>query len=241
MLYIIGLGLNEQSISLEGLEAVKKCNKIYLENYTVEFPYETSELEKVLGKKVVELDRGEVESLRLIGEAKVEDVCLLVYGSPLFATTHISLIEDCRKDEVEVKMIYSSSVFDAIAETGLQLYKFGKIASMPKWNGDENFKPTSFLDFVEENQKIDAHSLILIDIGLDFENALNQLIEANRDNDKKIKFDKILVCSKLGTGERKIFYGSVDELKGKKVLNPFCFIIPGKLHFLENEIINLII
>ena len=38
MLYLIGLGLNEKSISLEGLEAVKKCKKVYLEGYTVDFP-----------------------------------------------------------------------------------------------------------------------------------------------------------------------------------------------------------
>ena len=48
MLYIIGLGLNEKSISLEGIEAIEKCEKIYLESYTVEFPYSFEELEKKL-------------------------------------------------------------------------------------------------------------------------------------------------------------------------------------------------
>ena len=48
MLYIIGLGLNIKGISKEGLEAVKRCKKIYLENYTIDFPYSSSELvEKV--------------------------------------------------------------------------------------------------------------------------------------------------------------------------------------------------
>jgi len=35
MLYIIGLGLgDEQDITLKGLEAVKKCHKVYMEAYT---------------------------------------------------------------------------------------------------------------------------------------------------------------------------------------------------------------
>lgn len=35
MLYIIGLGLgDEKDITLRGLEAVKKCEKVYMEAYT---------------------------------------------------------------------------------------------------------------------------------------------------------------------------------------------------------------
>lgn len=35
MLYIVGLGLgNEKDITLRGLEAVKKCDKIFIEAYT---------------------------------------------------------------------------------------------------------------------------------------------------------------------------------------------------------------
>ena len=32
MLHIIGLGLNEKGISIEGNETLKKCKKVYLEN-----------------------------------------------------------------------------------------------------------------------------------------------------------------------------------------------------------------
>lgn len=35
MLYFIGLGLgNEKDITVRGLEAVKSCEKVFLENYT---------------------------------------------------------------------------------------------------------------------------------------------------------------------------------------------------------------
>lgn len=224
MLYIIGLGLNEKSISLEGIEAIKKCRKIYLENYTVSFPYVVEELEKNIGKKVMNVDRGDVESNKIVNEAKKEDIALLVYGSPLTATTHITLIEEAKKQKVKHKIIYNASVFDAIAETGLQLYKFGKITSIPAFEAD------SFLEVVKDNQKINAHSLILVDIGLEFDKAIKRI--------EKMAKGKVVVCSKLGTENKKIFYGTIKELESKKVEAPFCFVLPAKLHFMEEEVLE---
>ncbi len=231
MLYIIGLGLNERGISKEGLLALEKCKKVYLEGYTVDFPYKLSELH--LGKKkhkIIRLGRTDVESDKLIKEAKSIPIALLVYGSPLFATTHISLILDAQKSGVRTKIIYSASVFDAIADTGLQLYKFGKITSMPKW--ETNFEP-DFMHYVKENQGIHAHSLILVDIGLDFERALIQLKENATEN--KIKLDKVVVCSALGTENQEILYEKLEDLKKKRVNKPFCFIVPEDMHFVEKE------
>ncbi len=35
MLYLIGLGLgNERDVTLRGLDAIKRCSKVYLEAYT---------------------------------------------------------------------------------------------------------------------------------------------------------------------------------------------------------------
>jgi diphthine synthase len=233
MLYLIGLGLNEKGISVGGKEGLKKCKKIYLENYTVEFPYNVKKLEKVVERKIISLGREEVESERLAIEANKEDICLLVYGCPLFATTHMSLLEDCVKHKTKYKIIYASSVFDAIAESGLQLYKFGKVSSMPAWKG--NFRPDSFLDFVKENNKIGAHSLILVDIGLKFEDALKQLVKASKS--KRVKLEKILVCSRLGVDSR-FDYDTLFHLNKKSFKAPFCFVIPSKMHFFEEEVLE---
>ena len=150
MLYLIGLGLNEKGISLEGLEAVKKCEKVYLESYTVDFLYPKENLEKIIGKKISISDREFVENLKILDEAKNVDIALLVYGSPLMATTHITINEEAEKRKVGVKVIQAASVFDAVAETGLQLYKFGKIISIPKWQ--ENYNPESFVNIIKENK-----------------------------------------------------------------------------------------
>jgi len=232
MLYLIGLGLNKYGISKQGIDAINKCSKIYLENYTVNFPYSEKELEEVIGKKIISIGRDIVETDKLIKEAKKEDICLLIYGSPLTATTHISLIEDAKKNKVKYEIIYNGSIFDAIAETGLQIYKFGKITSMPKWS--KSFKPTSFMEIVKQNKTIDAHSLILIDIGLELKDCLEELKESTEE----YELGKIILCSQLGTKDSKIFYKKIEELKKLDVKKPYCIIIPAKLHFLEEEVLN---
>lgn len=237
MLYIIGLGLNLKGISQEGIEYARRCKKIYLENYTVDFPYPVSEISELLGKKVEFADRSKVESLKIVDEAQKIDVALLVYGSPLTATTHITILDECRHSGIPCKVVHAGSVIDAVAETGLQLYKFGKVASMPAWK--KNFEPDSFIEIVKENQSINAHSLILIDIGLDISDALKQL-EKSAEN-HGVKLDKLVVCQSLGTAKQKIFYRDFKTLKEDftNVRKPYCLIIPcEKLHHVEKDFLE---
>ena len=232
MLYLIGLGLSKKGISKEGLEALSKCKKVYLENYTVDFPYTVHQLEEVLNKKIKPLNREEVEDLRIVDESKKMDVALLVYGSPLTATTHVTIINECRHSRVKCKVIHNASIFDAVAQTGLQLYKFGKVASMPAWK--KSFEPTSFMKIVQQNLSQEAHSLILIDIGLDFNKALEQLKKSAQDY--KIPLKKLVVCQEMGTKHQKIRYMPIEELETfRGIKKPYCIILPSKMHFVEKE------
>ena len=235
MLYLIGLGLNYDGISEYGLEIAKRCKKVYLENYTVDFPYSLQQLKDVIGKNIALADRDFIEKFEIIDQAKNCNVALLIYGSPLTATTHISLIQEAKSSGIKYQIIYNASIFDAIGETGLQLYKFGKIASIPAWK--KNYEPDSFIQIIKENQSIEAHSLILIDIGLNFQEALKQLKESAQKNDLKIK--KIIVCQTLGTKKSKIFYKDIEEFEEYSgVRKPYCIIIPSKLHFMEKEMLE---
>lgn len=226
-----------KGISLKGLEAAKKCKKIYLENYTVDFPYPLSELTDVIGKKVEFSDREKVENLSIIDEAQKTDIALLVYGSPLTATTHITLIHEAKLSRVKCKVIHAGSIFDAVAETGLQLYKFGKVTSMPAWQQDKNFTPDSFMEIVKQNQSIDAHSLILCDIGLTFVDGIQQLKTVAENH--KIKLKKLIVCQAMGTKSKKVIYKSLKELEEMRFIrNPYCIIIPGKLQHYEKEVLE---
>lgn len=235
MLYLIGLGLNANGISKEGLEIVKRCKRVYLESYTVNFPYSLGELSESIGKKIEPADREKVESLELVDEAEKMDVALLIYGSPLTATTHISLIQEAKRLGIKYRIIYGASILDAIAETGLQLYKFGKIASMPAWK--KSYEPDSFMKVVQENLSMKAHSLILCDIDLEFQEAVKQLEKSAKNYEIPLK--KLVICQALGTKHRKILYRDFEEVKEYSgIKSPYSIIIPSKLHFLEKEVLE---
>ena len=229
---LIGTGLNEKSLTLEALELIKDSDHVYLENYTVDFPYDKKILEKVIGKKIEELPREKVESEEFIKNAKKQNISLLVYGDSLSATTHSELILTCKKNKVPFNIVHNASIMTAIAETGLQLYKFGKTASMPTWK--DNWKPNSFAQLIEQNLSMDSHTLLLVDIALPIEKAKQQLKEALENH--KLDIKKVIVCSELGVNS-KIQYDKIEKISNK-VKSPFCFIIPGKLHFLEEEFLE---
>jgi len=232
-LLLIGLGLEKKSISVEALKKLRDCEIVYLEDYTVNFPYTIEELQKSLDIKIETLNRSKVEGLDFLDKAKKKDIALLVYGDALSATTHISIIQECRKRKIKYQVFHNASILTAISETGLQLYKFGKTASMPNWKEHTN-KPTSFMSYIKENQSIKAHTLILTDIGLEIKEAINQLQESSKKTKVKIP-EKIIVCSNAGTQNQKIFYDTPSKIQDKKVEMPFCLIIPEEMHFVEEE------
>jgi len=231
-LNLIGIGMNKNSISVEALEVLKKSKKIYLENYTVDFPYPKEELEKSYKVRIAELGRKEVESESVLKEAKSQEISLLIYGDPLSATTHTQLILAAKKQNISYKIFHNASILTAVAETGLSLYKFGKTVSMPNW-GEHKNKPTSFTNYIKQNQSINAHTLLLTDIGLEIFQVISQLQESIN----KIP-EKIIVVSNAGTEKQKMFYDTPENLKQKNIPMPFCLVIPAELHFLEKEMLE---
>lgn len=254
MLNLIGTGLNENALTAEALEAIKASDEVYLENYTVDFPYTIEQLEKTVNKaacsmrksdtqsegltngeiKILPLNRSEVEDESIIEKAKDKTISLLVYGDSLSATTHTQLLLACKKANVQFKVFHNASILTAIAETGLQLYKFGKTSSMPTWT--DSWKPDSFMDYIKQNQSIGAHSLLLVDIGLPIDKAVEQLKQATENHESKI--DKIIVCKNLGTENSQILYDKLEKIKSSDIKSPFCFIIPSELQEMEKEFLE---
>ena len=232
-LHLIGTGMTKNSIPADALESLKQCDKIYLENYTVNFPYPKEELESQYNIKIQELDRARVEDESILEEAKESQVALLVYGDSLSATTHMQLILECKKQNIEYQVYHNASILTTIAETGLSLYKFGKTTSMPNWAEHTN-KPTSFANYIKQNQSIDAHTLILTDIGLKIKPAIEQLKESSEKEELQLP-EKIIALTHAGTPKQKIFYDIPENLQNKNIEMPFCLIVPTALHFLEEE------
>ena len=229
-LYLISLGLNdEKDISLKGLEALKKCSEIYLENYTSFLQVSKEKLEKFYGKKIILANREFVESNFPLEKAKKQNIALLIIGDVFSATTHISLFLEAKKNKIEVKVIHNTSVLTAIGITGLSLYKFGQVISIPS-----NYKQTSSpYENFQVNYKNNLHTLFLLDLDLEIKDALNYLISKGLD-----KKTLCVACEKLGSEKQKIKTASAEKLLKEKFSQPCCLIIPSKLHFIEEEAIE---
>jgi len=237
MLYLIGIGLNnEKDITVNGLEAIKKCDLVYLENYTSKLQVSAEKLEDFYGKKIEIAEREFVESNNILKDAKDKNVALLIIGDVFSATTHIQLILECKKSNIEFRIINNSSILNAVGITGLELYKFGKITSIPFDN--ENI--TAPILVLNRNVSLELHTLFLLDLDpkenkyLTINQAIQYLIKNNIN-----KNTKAVACVALGSVNELIKYASLEVLERIKYDKfPQSLIIPGKLHFIEEEMLN---
>ena len=236
MLYLIGLGLSgESSLTLEGLKALKDSDLVFLENYTGILPeLNVKKLEELITKKVVKLKRGDLEDNEDV-LIKNKTVSILFQGDPLSATTHHELLLRAKEKKIKTKVIHNASIITSVSESGLQLYKFGRIISIPFWS--DSFKPDSYLKFLEENLSNGLHTLCLFDLNpekntfLSVKEALKRVLVSKKINLKT----KVVICSQLGAKNQKIVYDTVKSLEDEVFREPACMIIPGVLHFFEEE------
>src|SRR3989344_8710461 len=163
-LYLVGIGLNdEKDITVKGLEAIRGCDAVYLENYTSIMACGIAQLEKFYGKKVIVADRKIIEhGDGIISAAATKNVALLVIGDPWGATTHIDIMMRCRKAGVDFRVINNGSIITAVGITGLQIYKFGKTTSVPF--PEANFRPETSYEVIRQNRILGLHTLLLFDI-----------------------------------------------------------------------------
>jgi len=240
MLYLISLGLNdEKDISIKGLEIVKKAKEIYLENYTSKMQVSVKEFEKFYNKSIKVVDRDFVEKQieKVFEKAKTQDIAILVKGDVYSATTHIDLYLRAKKANIPVKVILGTSIITAIGITGLNLYKFGKTTSIPFNN--KNVK--SIYETLQTNKKNNLHTLFLLDLDpennkfLSIKEALGYLKNNGLDENTLV-----VGCARIGSDNPTIKAGSLKDILnfnfGKP---PYCLIVPGKLHFVEEEALSL--
>jgi len=246
---MVGIGLgNEKDITVNALEVVKKCDKIYLEAYTSLLDCSPEDMEKIYGKKVIVSDRDLVEKKAedtILQDAKENDVAFLVVGDVFGATTHVDLALRAKKAGIRVKYLFNASIMNAIGVTGLELYKFGKTTSMVFF--EDNWKPATAYDVVEMNKKNKLHTLVLLDIKMDqdrfmtVKQCLKQFLDIE-DDKKKGLFDestKVIGCARIGKDDFLVKYGTIKELMEFDFGKPLhCVIVPGELHFMEEEFLE---
>ena len=246
-LYFIGLGLgNEKDITVNGLEAVKKCDAVYLESYTSILNCKKEDLEKFYGKKIVLARRNLVEEdeNEIIENAKIKNVAFLVAGDPLVATTHIDLFLRAKKEEIKIHVIHNASITNAVGVTGLQVYKFGKTTSIPLENGNVEAP----YDALKDNLSLGLHTLFLLDLNpeeqkfMSINDAIRYLLKVELKRNEKIISEKTLCigCARIGSENQIVKAGAAKDLLKFNFGKPVhCLIVPGKLHFMEEEGLKL--
>ncbi len=241
MLYLIGLGIgSEKDISLKGLEACEKAKEVYAELYTASWPGDFRKLEKMIGKKITIIQRKNMEEevSQLVKRGKSKTIAVLVPGDPLTATTHLNVLMEAREQGVKTDIIHSSSILTAVAETGLSLYNFGKTVTIVRPAKD--YSPTSFYDAAAENRKLGMHTLLLLDIDMDTGEGLEILLKIEQEKKKGlIDSDKFFIAaSGIGSGKGTIMYDKVLELLKRPLDPPAVLILPGNMHFTEEEFLK---
>ncbi len=249
-LTMIGLGLcDERSIPLLGLERMRESDRVLAEFYTsLLVDGAVDRISALIGMEVELLGRGEVEEGGFVVEALRDSdrVCFLTAGDPLMATTHQEIRLSAMREGIEVEVIHSASIQTAAPGiSGLQHYKFGRTTTLAF--PEKGFFPTSPLDVIADNLGRGIHTLVLLDIkaeegrymtiGEGIEMLL-KMEEAEGGGVIGMKL-KAVGIARAGRPDLRAAYGSLDELRNMDFgPPPHCIVIPGKLHFMEEEMLQ---
>jgi diphthine synthase len=179
-----------------------------------------------------------------LDSAKNEGVAFLVVGDVFSATTHTDLYLTAVKEGINVIVINNASILNVIGLVGLELYKYGKTTSIPFHNKDVEAP----YDVVKQNKKNKLHTLLLLDIDAEHNKymTVNEAIEyllrveAKRKEKAFTKQTKCIGVARLGGERPKIISGTAEQLLKKDFGEPLhSLIVPGELHFVEEEAIKV--
>jgi len=250
MLLFVGTGIDGvRGLSLAAIDELDRCDVVYAERFTSSLSErDIDELAKIIKKPVSVVSRWYIEDGREILEnAASRSVALVTYGDPLIATTHAELRTRAVKKSIKTKVMHSASgIFAAIGEIGLQFYKFGRAATIMS-----DFQSArSVYNAIYENLLNGNHSLVLTEFRgdgqgdpffLDPPSAIRSLVEIENDRRLGIILPETfgIVASRVGTASQAILSGALSSLQTRDCgQGPHSIIIPGALHFVEQESIE---
>jgi diphthine synthase len=246
MLVIAGLGLyGLRDLTLGVLEYLRKADRVFVELYTSILPcFDLSKLEELAGKRVTIVRRAELEGAwlrELLKMAERELVMLLAPGDPFIATTHMSLRLEAVKRGIEVKVLPSPSVINAVAaSTGLDFYKFCRPVTIVKPNA--KYFPSTPYHVLRDNLARGLHTLFLLDLDVEkgyamtAHEAVDILLELDRREGEGILDENTLfVAVARATSDDEIVKAFTPRQRPVLGSPPHLLIIPGLLNPVEAE------
>ncbi len=237
-------------MTLRGVDIAKSCDVLYAEFYTsVMAGLDLSRLERIVGKKPNVLSRVQIEEASIIlSEAKERRVGFLVPGDPLVATTHVDLRLRAEKAGIRTRIVHSASISSAVAGvTGLQSYKFGRTVTIPA-SSSEKF-PGSVYHCLKDNLSLGLHSLLLLEIDVEgkqlitIPEAIRALLKFSETISKGAMDQRTLMVgvARLESPDMVVRAGSAERLMRTDFGGPpHTLIVPGSLHFMEAEALEVL-
>ena len=253
MLYLVGAGIYDTFEMCNSISILKSCDRIYLESFTSPISNNFIDILKTTiepQKKIEFVKRWFVEDGRqILDESKTLNVGLISYGDPTIATTFTELRIRAIKNNIDVKVVHAASgITSLVGECGLQIYKIGKLVTMM----EERQSAISVYSTVFSNLNLNCHTIILTeyrqgDDGAVFFLKPNIVMSRLLDVEKDIMYGFVsedsflIVLSRIGTVEQKIFSGKIKSLLELDYGNgPHAIIFPCRFHFTEEDaILNL--
>ena len=231
MLYLIGLGLDDGEITQKGLKALEEVDQAFVEFYTNTETVDIERLEKQTGTEIEKLSREEVEQEdRIIESAEEQDTAFLVSGDALTATTHYDIKHRAEEKGIETEVIHAPSIFTSIAETGLNVYKFGRTVTLP-----EDLAPESIGEHIEKNDSIDLHTLVLLDINYPANEAAKKLIQI----DEELSGREAVILERANDDSQSVSVMGLEEASETEFGDtPHSIIITGETSHNEEEFLE---
>jgi len=231
----VSLTADPREVSLTADPKEQETNKITQTNKTVNKINQTNKIDET----------NKINQINKTVNNKTKSVVLLVVGTPLFATTHIDIYLNAKKNQIPVEIIHNVSILNVKGCYGLYSYNFGRTISIPYFTA--TWKPLSFYDNLFINWSNKMHTLCLLDIKTDenrfmnVQEALNNLMFA--EGEKRMgmineEMEVIAVC-RFATREEKMKFGKIKELMKIDFGGPLhSLIVPGGLSILEREFLS---
>jgi diphthine synthase len=249
-LVFVGLGLGDRGISLAGVDAVRVSDLTYFERYTSPpSPTLVADLEAAAGKKVVTVGREFVEDGKEILErASASKVVLAVQGDPMIATTHNDLRVRAASRGIHTSVIHGATIPAAAAsESGLHYYKFGGTITFTLASASHH---QDVYQRIHRNLLEGQHTLLLLEYdvekgeGVEPGFVFKRLLDAEKNFKRGVLSEGTLavVLGRVGMKDEEVVGGPMGSLCERRFgPPPQCVIIPGRLHFTEEEALAAIL
>jgi diphthine synthase len=228
MITLIGLGLDNGEVTEKGLNTIREAEKVFAEFYTNTETINLERLEEKTDSKIEKLSRKGVEQEdTIIKEGEESNVAFLVSGDALTATTHYDIKHRAEEKGIDTEVVHAPSIFTSIAETGLNVYKFGRTVTLP-----EEGTPESVIKHIEKNDEIGLHSLILLDINLEADKAAGKILEMKPEFSER----ETVVLERANLESQEFSKKTLKKVSNSEFGEPpHSLILPGKKSHKEEE------